>query len=420
MAYATNTYKDSQFVLDKALAVLENQIYFAKASSRNFESEYKNLPYKTGRTIDYRIDTFFLGGDGPTINLEPYVERIRPLSITNQPNVGVNFTSGDNTFERLAKSPYVDMRLRPMMRTLANNIEQPIATGFIEQTSLAIGIGSVTKPDVFNNAIAKMLAHGIPMDGQVYCGVNLRVAAALANSLYYNTFNKEVNSMAFREGYIGEMLGLEFFRSQFLTQHVSGVGSGSVGADNRIPAGTIAVQPADGATSLSLSGFTASETGVIKKGDVIEITGVNSVNRVNKMNTGYLAQFVATDDVDADGSGNAVVPIKIMGDPIYWSNTNILQNVDSRPVVGAAVYIYNTHYTNVAYHKEALVVAMPPLAKLQGGVETTQSWSDELKASIRYCQGGIIIDDMQIERVDALLGFAVNPEFACRIMVFNV
>jgi hypothetical protein len=424
MTYAANTYQDSQFVLDKAMALLKNELYFGKASSRNFESDYKGLPFKTGRTIDYRIDTFFIPGQGSSITPQSYVERIRPLTVNLQPNVGVSFATIDSTFERMAKNPYLEMRLRPMMRALANSIEGYITDGFAPQTYLAQGVTSLTSPAVFNNAIARMTAHGIPMDGQVYCGVGLQVASDLANSLFYNTFNQKVNSMAFREGFIGELLGLEFFRTSFLGRHISGTGAGgSVGSDNRIAAGVIATAPADGATSLILSGFPNSTAGVINAGDVIELgtlntaSAIDSVNQINKRDTGYLAQFVATATVNSDGSGNVTVPIS---PAINWSNTNILQNTAKQPVVSTPVFIYASHNLGIAYHKEALVVAMPPMAKLEGGVETVSSWSDDLKAAIRYSKGGIILDDQQIERMDSLLGYAINPEFACRIMIFNV
>lgn len=408
-----NTFKETQYVLDDVFVRFWNSLSFARTANRNLEGDFKNLRFATGQTLDYRLEERYLGGEGAAATSEARVQVIRPLSITKQYRIMLEYTGFNLTFDRARDEPYLEMANAPRAKRLANMVERFIAQSFQTQTYQAVGTPGV--PVDFNtilSADAYMTELAIPEDGKRFCGAGPRVTANLSNDLY-NTFNNTVNTGALIDGFVGHLSGFDFFKTNFLTRQISGAGEagGTPPAGFKL-AGTVTNGPIIGGNTISLTGLVPS-TIVFNVGDIIEAddsAGVFMVNPLTYEPLAQRAQFVVTDTVISSGGGTADVPV----------NPTIIidgarQNISAAIPNGAQMLLRADHNVSLAYHTQAVVFAAPPIKELRGGVEAVTRYSDLYKLAMTYSLGADIRNYEQLDRIDVICGVAINPEFAVRI-----
>lgn len=408
-----NTFKETQYVLDDVFVRFWNSLSFARTANRNLEGDFKNLRFATGQTLDYRLEERYLGGEGAAATSEARVQVIRPLSITKQYRIMLEYTGFNLTFDRARDEPYLEMANASRAKRLANMVERFIAQSFQTQTYQAVGTPGV--PVDFNtilSADAYMTELAIPEDGKRFCGAGPRVTANLSNDLY-NTFNNTVNTGALIDGFVGHLSGFDFFKTNFLTRQISGAGEagGTPPAGFKL-AGTVTNGPIIGGNTISLTGLVPS-TIVFNVGDIIEAddsAGVFMVNPLTYEPLAQRAQFVVTATVISSGGGTADVPV----------NPTIIidgarQNISAAIPNGAQMLLRADHNVSLAYHTQAVVFAAPPIKELRGGVEAVTRYSDLYKLAMTYSLGADIRNYEQLDRIDVICGAAINPEFAVRI-----
>jgi hypothetical protein len=420
-----NQFQVTSYVLDEVFVRFVNYLAFAKVANRNLEGDFKSLQYATGQTLNYRLEERYLGGEGATATEEARVQLIRPLTIEKQFNTMLSFNPIELTFDRARDQPYLDMMLNPRAKTLANKVEKYIATdNFQSQVYQAVGTPGVTIDfNTITIADAYMTELGIPDDGNRYFAVPPRVAAALANSLS-TIFNMTVNRGALLDGFIGHLSGFDFFKTNFLTQHIAGSGAASGGTPptGYQSAGTITNGPITGGNTFTITGLIANQTGIgstpyaFKKGDILTIDASSNVYMINPLTYQPLsqtAQFVVAADAPSDGSGNATITVN-QNVPIVVSGAR--QNISTAIPNGAQLYMAQTHNRSIAFHNQAVVFAAPPIKELKGGVEAMTTFSDLYKMSLTYTLGADIRNYIQLDRLDTLAGVQINPEFAVLVM----
>jgi hypothetical protein len=409
----SNLFRETQYVLDDVFVRFWNSLSFARTSNRNLEGDFKNLRFATGQTIDYRLEERYLGGEGASATAEARVQIIRPLSITKQFRIMLEYTGFNLTFDRARDEPYLEMANAPRAKRLGNMVERFIASEFQTKTYQAVGTPGV--PVDFNtilSADAYMTELAIPEDGKRFCGVAPRVAANLSNDLF-NTFNNTVNTGALIDGFVGHLSGFDFFKTNFLTRQIAGAGEagGSPPAGFKL-AGTVTNGPITGGNTISVTGLVAA-TLAFRKGDIIEVDDAAGVFMVNPLTYDSLeqrAQFVVTEDVISSGGGTADIPV----------NPTIVidgarQNISAAIPNGAQMLLRDSHNVSLAYHTQAVVFAAPPIKELRGGVEAVTRYSDLYKLAMTYSLGADIRNYEQLDRIDVICGVAINPEFAVRI-----
>ncbi len=411
---AVNTFRTTQYVLDEVFIRFVNYLNFAKVANRNLEGDFKSLKYATGQTINYRLEERYLGGRGATATSEARVQVIRPLSITTQFHTMVEFNGLELTFDRARDQPYLDMMLLPRAKTLANNVEAFIATeNFQLQTYQAVGTPGVpVDQDTVFLTDAYMTELGIPEDGNRYFANSPRVSAGLSNSLY-NVFNMTVNTGALLDGFIGHLSGFDFFKTNFLKRQIAGAGETGGSPPTGFKLGGIVTNgPITGGNTIMVSGVVASSV-VFKAGDSIEIDPAAGVFMVNPLTYEPLtqsAQFVVTQDVISDGSGNATI---LVNPTIVISGAR--QNISAAIPMGAQILLAKDHNVSIAFHNQAVVFAAPPIKELKGGVEAVTTYSDLYKLAMTYSLGADIRNYVQLDRLDIIAGVSINPEFAVRV-----
>ena len=388
---------------------------FAKIANRNLESDFKDLKYATGQTINYRLEERYLGGEGATATSEARVQVIRPLTINKQFHTMVEFTGYELTFDRARDQPYLDMMLNPRAKTLANKVENFIASTL--QTQVYQYTGTPGVPIDFNTVLltdAYMTALGIPEDGNRYFANNPFVSAGLSNSLY-TVFNMTVNRGALLDGFIGHLSGFDFFKTNFLQRQIAGVtgATGGTPPTGFSAAGVVTNGPITGGNTIAVSGWTAN-TGALNVGDLITIDAASGVFMVNPLTYEPLqqtAQFVVTAPVVANSSGDAIITVS---PTIVISGAR--QNISAAIPNGAQLYVANSHNVSIAYHNQSVVFAAPPIKELKGGVEAVTTYSDLYKMAMTYTLGADIRNYIQLDRLDVICGDAINPEFAVCVM----
>jgi len=166
-----------------------------------------------------------------------------------------------------------------------------------------------------------------------------------------------------------------------------------------------------------MTGGTAGTTGFLKAGDVFTVAGVYGVNPQNYETTGLLQEFVVTEDVDTDGSGNASIPVfpalndgtatinNADGDAI---STKAYQNVTALPVAGAAITVAGaanaTYEQNYLFHRDAIALAMIDLELPQSAVIKSRAADPETGLSLTLTGAYDINEQTEIHRIDAVYG----------------
>lgn len=408
-----NLFQETQYVLDDVFVRFWNALSLVRTSNRNLESDFKNLRFATGETINYRLEERYLAGEGASATSEARTQIIRPLTISKQFRTMIEYTGFNLTFDRARDEPYLEMANAPRAKRLANMVEKFVASEFQTQTYQAVGTPGVpVDVNTIFSADAYMTELAIPEDGKRYAGVGPRIAQSLNNDLY-NTFNNTVNTGALIDGFVGHLSGFDFFKTNFFMRQIAGVGqAGGTPPAGFLLGGTVTNGPITGGNTISVTGVVASSI-VFRKGDIIEIADAAGVFMVNPLTYDALAQraqFVVTADVVSSGGGTADIPVN---PTIIISGAR--QNISAAIPNGAQILLSASHNVSVAYHSQAIVFAAPPIKELRGGVEAVTRYSDLYKLAMTYSLGADIRNYEQLDRIDVICGVAINPEFAVRI-----
>ena len=96
------------------------------------------------------------------------------------------------------------------------------------------------------------------------------------------------------------------------------------------------------------------------------------------------------------------------------------QTVSALPTINAKIAMIGTANTstsqNIAYHKEAIALAVANLAMDLPGAQVSTAMDEEGGFSLRYVEQYQASTDQIVKRLDVLYGFAlVRPELACKI-----
>lgn len=410
-----NTFQTTQYVLDDVFIRFWNSLAFARTANRNLEGDFKGLKFATGQTINYRLEERYLAGEGATAVAEARVQVIRPLTISKQFRTMVEYTGFDLTFDRARDEPYLEMANAPRAKRLANMVEKFIAAdNFQLQTYQAVGTPGVPVDlNTILTADAYMTELAIPEDGKRYCAIPPRTAANLSNDLS-TVFNNTVNTGALIDGFVGHLSGFDFFKTNFLTRQVAGVGQagGAPPAGFKL-AGTVTNGPITSGNTIVVTGLVAGQANAFNEGDIIEVADASNVFMINPLTYEPLAQraqFVVTATTASDGGGNATIPVN---PTIVTSGAR--QNISAAIPNGAQMLLRDSHNVSLAYHTQAIVFAAPPIKELKGGVEAVTRYSDLYKLAMTYSLGADIRNYEQLDRIDVICGVAINPEFAVRI-----
>ena len=398
----------TQLVTKFAVKEFVNAMQMLTRVDRQLDPLFK----KVGASIDVRRSIMWEATDGAVIaSFDEAEEGLVSVTLDKRKKVAFKFTSEDLT---LKIDDFNARYIKPAMIELAQKVENDLADTYKEVFNFVGTPG--TEPANFlavGAARAKLNKLGVPMGETKSAFYNPDAALQLANSLQ-NVFPQQIAKRAIEEAMITKYAQFEIFENQSLKTHTTGTyTTGSTplinGAAQNV---TYAASKDTGTQSLITDGW-AFTTLALTEGDVFTIAGVNSVNRRSREDTGELAQFVVRADGTSDGAGNltlTVAPPIITSGPYQTVTAAPADNAAITPVTGTEATGY---VQNLAFHRNAITVAMAPLALPPGNVEASSESFEGI--SVRSVRDYDITNDDGLWRFDILYAVKVqNPGFAVR------
>ena len=304
--------------------------------------------------------------------------------------------------------------IKPKMYELAQDVETAIA-GQYKYISNFVGTPG-SPPSSFLDvatAEAKLDLLGVPMDQLRSAFYGPLETVNLADGLK-GVFPTPIAKEAIEKAMIQNYGGFTLYKNQSLALHTVGVNTGTPLVNGASQNTTYALSKDTWTQTLNTDGWTNDQTGILKAGDVFTLADVYAVNRRNRISTQQLAQFTVTADAD---SGAATGPAALtISPPIITSGP--YQTVTAAPANNAVITVQTgtggTGYRqNLAFHKNAITMAMVPLALPGEGTMATRESYEGI--SIRMIKKYNEILDRVLWRCDILFGLKVqNPDWAVR------
>lgn len=408
----SNSLLTDSVILKETLMALKNHLVFTRGASKEYSDQFAEKGAKKGDTINIRKPVRYEVTEGAALNIQDSEDQSIALTLDKHYHVGMAFSEKDRT---LSIDRFRERYIDNAVIALANKIDSAFYADMYKQVFSAVGVPSASslpnslKPFLF--AKAKMANLGAPK-GVYSAVVDPLVEATLVDGLKGLFQSSERIAEQYEQGEMGLAGGCSFRMSQNVAKHTVGDHEGTPAIDTTVTA--------NGTATLHLDGTLGTVTGWAKKGDVIQIANVYSVNPQTKESTGELAQFVVTADTNSSANEIAALPIS---PAIYL--TGPMKNVNRAPTDGDVVTIFGhaTSYANVVapqnlvYHKSAFAFGSADFELPSEGVKAARAVDKDAGLSLTMTSQFDISNYRTIHRVDFLGGWkCVYPELAARVV----
>lgn len=400
-----NTLLTINMITREAVRLFKNSNAFIKNIDHQYDDQFAVTGAKIGSSLRIRLPNDYTVRTGAVANVQSTTETNTTLVLSTQKGVDVSFNSVDRT---LSLDDYSERILAPMINNLAGAVAADVMSsvegGICNLTGNFDGAGAVIAPTMQTwleaNAILDLnscpsMRRKVVLDPLT----EARTVGSLAGLLnpagkigdQYNTGSISPGSLGYEQWY----------RDQTVVKHTTATYSGT--------------KTVNGAGQTGLTIAVNAVTGGFAKGDIITFAGVNAVNRVTKVDTGQLRQFVVTAVMATGGTSvsiyPAIVPPDGAGNPVQY------QTVTASPANAAAIVVATlaaaVYRKNFVYTPEAVTLATADLWMPSNGViESAREQYDGI--SMRMISQYQIGTDEAITRLDVLYGYLwVRPEWAC-------
>jgi len=411
-----NQFLTTAQVLQKSLPVLRNNLSFSRYVLGQYSDQFAKAGAKVGAAVTARKPPKYRGRYGNAIDVEDIQET--PVTVVVDKLFGVDLEYDDVALT-LTMDNFTERYIDPVMARIGNEVD---ATGMQQYTNVYNFVGV---PNAIMATRTSYLSAGVSLDNTATPrrgkgSRNFVISSQMQASLSDNQaplFNQtgtigEQN----QTGEMGFTLGFQFAMDQNTFTHTVGALGGTPQVDG----------PNQTGAAINLkTGLGAQQLGYFKQGDTVTFAGVfgivpNTATKAgNGVSTGFLQQFVITQDTDTDGAGKmAAVPIS---PPIITAGA--FQTVTASPADGAAVLVFTspsamaglTCKQALAFHQQAFTRVTVDLP-VPGGVDMGGRIKDkESGLAFRLVRAYDIRGNSRPTRVEMLWGWStLYPEWACR------
>ncbi len=402
-----NTNITPTWVGREVLRVASNSTPFVGAIMKRLSDDFKVSGVKVGGTVGIRLPARYQTTKGAALQVQPNVDTVVYVTITDQANIATSMTSREETLEvQDARERYVN----PAAYQLANTLE---ADGLsrVYQDVFSVEGTPGTVPNVnstYLNAAARLTNFAVPpKPRRAFINAIMRATIANANLTFFNPPSKI--SELWEDAMFGSkaLSWDDWYESVNIYPHTIGAWGGTPLVNGASQTGS----------SLITNGWTAT-TGKVNKGDVFTVASTYALNPQNYRSTTQLMQFVVTATTTADGSGNMTIPIYPPIIPPPAIGTNAYQTVTVSPANGAAITMFGAASTvtpqGLGFHPDAFVMASADLVMPRSG-EASRVRMPGVGLSLRYWLDSDIGTDVHSGRLDVIYGYkTIRPEFAVR------
>jgi len=419
-----NNFSNTQLVTDQVTARLSNRLIKGGMVPKDLEGEFSSAQY--GDTINMRRPVYMTSTTGAVIGGSDTTDIIQgtvPVVVDERHKVVFSLTTQEMSLD--ITSPRIQNVIDAQAEELANIVEQAIADEFKNETWNYIDASGGISLDDIGEAEAFMIAQGVNSMSDLYGCVTPDAARILSKEVSTNFSFPSVARVtdAMDRAKVGMYNNVSIMRDQVLATHSSGVATGTIlvnGNDQNVTYDSVSGTYEQ---TIDLDGFTASTTGILKQGDVINIATFEAVNRKTRKAVGELQDYVVKADVDSNGAGEATVtispPIIAEAGAANAYNTVDTDVTDVTAMDGLAVTVLTgqsaTRKENIIFAPEAFQLAMVDLPNVSeyGAKSATRNYEG---VSVRLVQQYGIVDDAITFRADVLFAVkCVQPYYAHRI-----
>ena len=378
-----NVFITPTIIAKEAIRLFENMCRMAKLVNTGYKNEF----HKVGDRISVRLPVIGQTVDGPDITgqLKDIVEQSITFILNYHKTAAFEVSVTDLT---LSIEEFSKRYIRPNIIKLVDDVDMAL-TLLYEDVYNAVGTAGVT-PNKFEHlgAAGELLDElGVPK-GERRLVFNPKANWSMVNALK-GLYSEGIIKPAVQEGYLGTIAGHALHESQNIRKHTKGVATG-----------TPLVNGLQTGASLVTKGWTNSTTGILLKGDIFTIAGVNSVNKINKQDTGVLQQFVVTADAN---SGAATGPATLSISPSIVIS-GAYQNVTVAAPDNAALTVTGNHTANLAFHRYAFGLATVPIELPISLPESQKARVTHNNITMTVTRGFQILQYSEIVRIDILFG----------------
>lgn len=385
----------------EAVLLFLNSNAFIGNIDKQYDDYFAKTGAKIGDTLRIRLPSDYTVATGPALSVQDTNQQSTTLTVATQKHVDVSFSSVERTMQL---DNYSDLVLAPMVNNLAGAVAADVMSGvpggvcnIVTNTDSNSNIISPTS-DTWLNAGASLDLNSAQVSGRKVVA-SPRSMARTVSSLS-GLFNPAQDiARQYESARMYDALNYEWFQDQTVLVHTSGSFS----------AGTV-----NGAGQTGSTITVNAITGTLTVGDIITFAGVDAVNRVTKVDTGELRQFVVTAAAASSATSISIYPALT---PASNGNAVQYQTVTASPANSAAISLVTPasgqYRQNLAYARQAVTMVTADLEIPAGGIiEGARAKKDGV--SMRMISQYIIGTDQTATRLDVLYGYLfVRPEWAC-------
>jgi hypothetical protein len=384
----------------EAVRLWVNTNSFLQHIDTQYDDQFAITGAKIGQSLRIRLPNDYTVRTGPVAQIQDTAETSTTLTLATQKGVDVSFNSAERT---MSLDDYSKRILAPAVNNLVGAVAADIMSGVEGGISNLVGnfdaAGNLLRPtlDTWLQAKALLSLRSAPTDNRKFILDPVSMARTVQSLSGLLNPATEISEQ-YRTGEVYNAIGFDWFEDQTVIKHTTGtyVAGVSPTVNGANQTGT-SINVTIGASSFTV-------------GDIITFAGVNAVNRITKVTTGELQQFVVTSYAGGVlGIYPAIVPPS-GGNPVQY------QTVTASPANGAAINsltLTGTVYRkNFAFIPDAVTMATADLEMPKNMQEVARERMDGV--SLRMVTGFDIKSDQFITRLDVLYGYLwVRPEWAC-------
>lgn len=379
-----------------------NNLKFANNVDRQYDDDYIQAGAKVGATINLRLPQRFQTTKGQAFQQQGITDQIVPVTLTDQANVGISFSSFQMTVD---VDDYTNRYIEPAAVQLANTIDFDGLSRIMLEVYNSVGTPGTdpTTNSTYLAANTLLSNFAAPPNRMVITNPQMQAAITESNFALFNPPTTIADS--FERGiYSANVLG---FREWYWDQNVARF-------TNAVYGGTPAVNGAGQTGSSLVTDLWSSGATTLVNGTIFTIAGVFAVNPQNYQSTGALQQFRQTVQV-SDTTGAITMTID---PPIITSGP--LQTVTASPADDAVITVVGTTGVTgargIAWVKEAVVMVMADLIMPEGGAIAERIQSKPLGFSLRMAKQWNALSDQNLCRIDCIYGWkAYRKEWICLV-----
>jgi hypothetical protein len=383
----------------EAVRLWVNTNSFLQHIDTQYDDQFAITGAKIGQSLRIRLPNDYTVRTGPVAQIQDTAETNTTLTLATQKGVDVSFNSAERT---MSLDDYSKRILAPAVNNLVGAVAADVMSGVEGGISNLVGnfdlAGNLLRPtlDTWLQAKALLSLRSAPTDNRKFILDPVSMARTVQSLSGLLNPATEISEQ-YRTGEVYNAIGFDWFEDQTVIKHTTGTY-------------VVGVSPTvNGANQTGTSINITIGASSFNVGDIITFAGVNAVNRITKVSTGELQQFVVTSYAGGVlGIYPAIVPPS-GGNPVQY------QTVTASPANGAAINsltLTGTVYRkNFAFIPDAVTMATADLEMPKNMQEVARERMDGV--SLRMVTGFDIKSDQFITRLDVLYGYVwVRPEWA--------